>query len=436
MSHKLLLADDSQTIQRVVELTFANEDIDVVTVGDGAQAIEAIERDDPDIVLADVSMPGKNGYDVASFVRGDSLRAGIPVVLLTGAFEPLDEQRCDAIGRHEVLVKPFEPREIIGKVRELLELSAEDTADAPAVAAASVEQATTAIGDDASPDAGAVPSEASMEDDAEAAEAVAVPSEASVEDDVEAAEAAGVSSEASVKDEVEAAEAAVVNGVDAEATDAVGAAARDASAEAGTEPPSVDEDVGSEEAPSAEDETGPVATAAAVAVAVEAAPGERSAAGSSDSPPALEKEDAASRSAAVDASPELAAADPDRPPAPLPEQSMEDEALAPPAAQAVPGGAGRLPSAGAGGSVLAQSFVTFLAVEQGATPPELPVADAVADSGDTQPLLPEAVMDDLVGRVVERLTDTVLRDTVAEVVARIAERLAREEITRVPSAGE
>ena len=426
MSHKLLLADDSQTIQRVVELTFANEDIDVVTVGDGAQAIEAIERDDPDIVLADVSMPGKNGYDVASFVRGDSLRAGIPVVLLTGAFEPLDEQRCDAIGRHEVLVKPFEPREIIGKVRELLELSAEDTADAPAVAAASVEQATTAIGEDAS-----------HETPADADEAPAgVPSEASVEDDVEAAEAAGVSSEASVKDEVEAAEAAVVNGVDAEATDAVGAAARDASAEAGTEPPSVDEDVGSEEAPSAEDETGPVATAAAVAVAVEAAPGERSAAGSSDSPPALEKEDAASRSEAVDASPELAAADPDRPPAPLPEQSMEDEALAPPAAQAVPGGAGRLPSAGAGGSVLAQSFVTFLAVEQGATPPELPVADAVADSGDTQPLLPEAVMDDLVSRVVERLTDTVLRDTVAEVVARIAERLAREEITRVPSAGE
>ena len=426
MSHKLLLADDSQTIQRVVELTFANEDIDVVTVGDGAQAIEAIERDDPDIVLADVSMPGKNGYDVASFVRGDSLRAGIPVVLLTGAFEPLDEQRCDAIGRHEVLVKPFEPREIIGKVRELLELSAEDTADAPAVAAASVEQATTAIGEDAS-----------HETPADADEAPAgVPSEASVEDDVEAAEAAGVSSEASVKDEVEAAEAAVVNGVDAEATDAVGAAARDASAEAGTEPPSVDEDVGSEEAPSAEDETGPVATAAAVAVAVEAAPGERSASGSSDSPPALEKEDAASRSAAVDASLEVAAADPDRPPAPLPEQSIEDEAFAPPAAQAVPGGAGRLPSAGAGGSVLAQSFVTFLAVEQGATPPELPVADAVADSGDTQPLLPEAVMDDLVGRVVERLTDTVLRDTVAEVVARIAERLAREEITRVPSAGE
>ena len=133
MPHTLLLADDSATIQRVVELTFANEDIDVVTVGDGTKAIEAIERDEPDIVLADVSMPGRDGYEVASFVRRDPTRDRIPVVLLTGAFEPLDESRCDAIGRHEVLVKPIEPRQVVGKVRELLDLLPKD---APAAVAA------------------------------------------------------------------------------------------------------------------------------------------------------------------------------------------------------------------------------------------------------------------------------------------------------------
>ena len=138
MAHTLLLADDSATIQRVIELTFANEDIDVVTVGEGALAIEAIERAAPDIVLADVGMPGKNGYDIASFVRSDPALARIPVVLLTGAFEPLDEARCDGLGRHEVLVKPFEPRRVIGKVRELLglpDLPAPDTPEAPAPAA-------------------------------------------------------------------------------------------------------------------------------------------------------------------------------------------------------------------------------------------------------------------------------------------------------------
>ena len=123
MAHKLLLADDSPTIQRVVELTFANEDVDVVAVGDGARAIAAIEDDEPDIVLADVGMPGTDGYEVASFVRRDAGRARIPVVLLTGAFEPLDASRCDAIGRHDVLIKPFEPRELVGKVRALLEPS-------------------------------------------------------------------------------------------------------------------------------------------------------------------------------------------------------------------------------------------------------------------------------------------------------------------------
>ena len=400
MAHKLLLADDSHTIQRVVELTFASEDIDVVTVGDGAQAIEAIERDEPDIVLADVSMPGKNGYDVASFVRGDSARAGIPVVLLTGAFEPLDQARCDAIGRHDVLVKPFEPREVIGKVRELLALPAAGAADAPAAAAP------------AEPAAGSSEEAAS---DETAAGPGAAPSEAPAGDDVEVAAA-------SVLDEVEVA-----------ASEAVEAAAQEASAQDETETPAVpavEEVVAGEEASSTEDETDTDPTAAAVAAVAGEGPAEPSAAGASDPPPPGD-EDTATPSERVDPEPETVAAGADGLPESSPEQAAEDEAAARPAGEATPGGSVGAPPAGAGGSVLAQSFVTFLAVEQGAAPPELPAAGAAADS-DAEPLLPEAVMDDLVGRVVERLTDTVLRDTVAEVVSRLAERLAHEESARVP----
>ena len=73
MTHKLLLADDSVTIQRVVELTFSGEDVQVVTVGDGEQAIARIPIELPDIVLADIGMPKRSGYDVAAFVKG---RAG------------------------------------------------------------------------------------------------------------------------------------------------------------------------------------------------------------------------------------------------------------------------------------------------------------------------------------------------------------------------
>ena len=120
MPHKLLLADDSVTIQRVIELTFADEDVHVVAVGDGKQAIERIQSDRPDIVLADVGMPERDGYEVAEFVKRNPQLANIPVLLLTGAFEPIDETRARAVGCDGVLVKPFEPQMVINRVKDLL----------------------------------------------------------------------------------------------------------------------------------------------------------------------------------------------------------------------------------------------------------------------------------------------------------------------------
>jgi CheY-like chemotaxis protein len=117
---KLLLADDSVTIQRVIELTFADEDVQVVAVGDGQQAIDRVRSDRPDIVLADVGMPERDGYEVAAFIKGDPQLAHIPVLLLTGAFEPVDEVRARAVGCDGVLVKPFEPQMVISRVRDLL----------------------------------------------------------------------------------------------------------------------------------------------------------------------------------------------------------------------------------------------------------------------------------------------------------------------------
>jgi CheY-like chemotaxis protein len=118
--HKLLLADDSVTIQRVIELTFADEDVQVIAVGNGADAIERAQRDRPDIVLADVGMPERDGYEVAQFIKGTPALAHIPVVLLTGAFEPVDEDRARAVGCDGVLVKPFEPQLVISRVKDLL----------------------------------------------------------------------------------------------------------------------------------------------------------------------------------------------------------------------------------------------------------------------------------------------------------------------------
>ena len=92
MSHTLLLADDSVTIQRVIELTFADEDVTVVAVGDGEPAVARLDATPPDIVLADVDMPGRDGYAVARYVKRPPALSRIPVLLLTGAFDPVDEQ--------------------------------------------------------------------------------------------------------------------------------------------------------------------------------------------------------------------------------------------------------------------------------------------------------------------------------------------------------
>ncbi len=120
MPHTLLLADDSVTIQRVIELTFADEDVEVSAVSNGQQAIERAERDKPDIVLADIGMPERDGYEVAAFIKGNPALSHVPVILLTGAFEPIDETRARAVGCDGVLVKPFEPQMVISRVKDLL----------------------------------------------------------------------------------------------------------------------------------------------------------------------------------------------------------------------------------------------------------------------------------------------------------------------------
>jgi CheY-like chemotaxis protein len=144
--HTLLLADDSVTIQRVIELTFADEDIQVVAVSDGDQAIARMEASPPDVILADIAMPGKSGYEVAQYVKGSPRLSHIPVVLLAGAFERVDQSRADAAGCAGVVAKPFEPQLVIGRVKELLAKSRVAPAE-PAKAASPLPTSTVSAPD-------------------------------------------------------------------------------------------------------------------------------------------------------------------------------------------------------------------------------------------------------------------------------------------------
>jgi CheY-like chemotaxis protein len=120
MGHKILLADDSITIQKVIELTFSDEDFELHTVGNGQKAIDEIRSIMPHIVLCDIIMPEKNGYEVCEFIKSNPDLKHIPVLLLTGAFEPFDQERARNAGCDGFLAKPFEPQTLISKVKELL----------------------------------------------------------------------------------------------------------------------------------------------------------------------------------------------------------------------------------------------------------------------------------------------------------------------------
>jgi CheY-like chemotaxis protein len=118
---KLLLADDSITIQKVVDLTFADEGMQVTTVSNGARAIEKLEEVSPDIVLVDIFMPGMSGYQVCEHIKRDERFRHIPVMLLVGSFEPFDEAEARRVGADDYLTKPFQSiRQLVNKVGALL----------------------------------------------------------------------------------------------------------------------------------------------------------------------------------------------------------------------------------------------------------------------------------------------------------------------------
>lgn len=118
MTRTILLADDSVTIQKVIELTFMDDDYRVVAVSNGDEALAKLEGSRPDIVLADVHMPGTNGYGVAR--RAKERWPGVPVLLLVGTFEPFDEAEARSCGADGFMKKPFDSQELQQRVELLI----------------------------------------------------------------------------------------------------------------------------------------------------------------------------------------------------------------------------------------------------------------------------------------------------------------------------
>ena len=151
MPKTILLADDSVTIQKVVGISFANEDVVLLTVDNGDDAVARARETRPDLVLADVMMPGRDGYDVCETLKADPELRHVPVLLLSGTFEPYDEERAERVGANGHITKPFEAQALVDQVNALL---AQTAAPAPAAETADTD-ATVLVANpaDGDPDA-------------------------------------------------------------------------------------------------------------------------------------------------------------------------------------------------------------------------------------------------------------------------------------------
>jgi twitching motility two-component system response regulator PilH len=126
--------DDSATMREVIKIAFRRENINVLTSHDAVLALEEIEKNRPDIVITDVIMPVKDGYEVCQFIKTHPELSKIPVVLMSGVVNRAVAERAFAVKANELLRKPFQPQDLIARVRHLL-MSKGASRTSPAAAA-------------------------------------------------------------------------------------------------------------------------------------------------------------------------------------------------------------------------------------------------------------------------------------------------------------
>lgn len=120
MPKSVLVADDSATMRKIIGMVFSTEDFHITVVDNGLDAIVKARDGRPDVVLLDCMMPGKSGYEACEAIKGDPSTQHIPVMLLSGNFEPYDENRARAAGANEHIVKPFDSQAFLDKVKRLV----------------------------------------------------------------------------------------------------------------------------------------------------------------------------------------------------------------------------------------------------------------------------------------------------------------------------
>src|SRR3954469_8026551 len=137
--------DDSATMREVIKIAFRRENINVVACHDAATALVEIETAKPDIVITDVIMPDKDGYDVCQHIKSHPALAKTPVILMSGVVNRAVAEKAFAVKADELLRKPFQPQDLIARVKHLLQPKAAAPRETAAAVAANASAALSSI---------------------------------------------------------------------------------------------------------------------------------------------------------------------------------------------------------------------------------------------------------------------------------------------------
>ena len=121
MNYKILVADDSPSIQKLIQMSFPADEFEIFTFSDGQKVLDSLNQINPDAILLNLSLPQKDGYELGEHIKNQEELAQVPLILIKEAFEPLDKDRLENFEFDELIQKPFDSDALVQKVRSIIE---------------------------------------------------------------------------------------------------------------------------------------------------------------------------------------------------------------------------------------------------------------------------------------------------------------------------
>ena len=121
MNYKILVADDSPSIQKLIQMSFPDTEFEIFPFSDGQEVLDSLSQINPDAILLNLSLPERDGYELGEHIKNQEALSQVPLILIKEAFEPLDKERLNTFEYDQLIQKPFDSDALVQRVRILIE---------------------------------------------------------------------------------------------------------------------------------------------------------------------------------------------------------------------------------------------------------------------------------------------------------------------------